>query len=433
MTYTRVYKMVVECVLFATAALIVIGPNVRPAQAQIGLPLPLSCVWPFETTPTTLNVMYPDSNAIYWTTPYILLAGSQLEINGSFFKARFLSLDTYTTLGDSISAIYDTQFPLDNGSQNPFSNPAVSNGSFHATIVPQPASGGTPPAGILYGPPINQFGFSQGYVIIRAYIPAAGMKESELPNITVSLNGFKLKTLSPCTTLQPSVRLLIFNALVRYWDGKFLAPGQTEPTEPMFRPPPAANANGAFPNDFNKYVVTGLTYQSGRIAVIRGKGATIPQTGPNGYPLLLDEQLRYWSMCNYDQVFPFPVVKSGNNYGCAADYLTGLDTNGFYTYIVAAPQDTPSNALSDNTVTILPWGNTRLQKALIFRNMLPNQSFVRTTQTANMHCASESLTVKESAACTRLIMGPYYPESTYCDKSVYEQGGWQACFQNKQP
>jgi hypothetical protein len=120
MTYPRVYKKVVECATLATAALMLIGPTLRSAQAQIGLPLTLGCVWPFETTPATFNVMYSDSNAIYWTTPYMLLPGSQLEINGWFFKARFLSLDTYNTLGDSISATCDAQFPLDSGSQNPF-------------------------------------------------------------------------------------------------------------------------------------------------------------------------------------------------------------------------------------------------------------------------------------------------------------------------
>jgi hypothetical protein len=78
------------------------------------------------------------------------------------------------------------------------------------------------------------------------------------------------------------------------------------------------------------------------------------------------------------------VVTDGDNYGCAANFQTGLDANGYYTYIVAAPQDTPSNALNDKTVTILPWGNTRIQKALILRNMLPDQTFVQTAQTANM-------------------------------------------------
>jgi hypothetical protein len=145
----------------------------------------------------------------------------------------------------------------------------------------------------------------------------------------------------------------------------------------------------------------------------------------------MGEDLRYWSMCNYDQVFPYPVVKQGDTYGCAADLNTALDANGYYTYIVATPQDTPTNALTDKTVTILPWGNTRLAKALIFRNMLPDPSFVQTTQTANIQCASQP-TVDDSAMCTKAVMGPYYPIATYCSKAVYEKGGWQACFPNEQ-
>lgn len=39
-------------------------------------------------------------------------------------------------------------------------------------------------------------------------------------------------------------------------------------------------------------------------------------------------------------------------------------------------------------------------------------------------------TIEQNAACTANYMGPYYPQATYCQKTVYEQGGWQACFQN---
>lgn len=214
------------------------------------------------------------------------------------------------------------------------------------------------------------------------------------------------------------------NALVRYWDGDFNAPGATEPDQLMFRPPSPMQAGGAFPNDFNKYVVTGMTYQRGQIAVVRGRAPTVPDNGSNGYPLLLSQEMRYWSMCNYDHIFPFPVVEDG----CAADFQTHLDKDGYYTYIVATPRDTPSNALSDKTVTVLPWGNTRFEKALILRNMLPERTFKMTAQAANVICARKPST-EQSAACTANVMGPYYPMATYCDKSVYEQGGWQACFQ----
>ena len=407
-----------------------------PAQAQPALPLTLGCVWPFETTPTTLNVMYPDANAIYWTTPYILLTGSSLEINGNFFPTRFMSISTYDSLGAAVGSNYDTQLVLDSGSQNPFLNPSASGGSFHATIVPSPTSTPpTPPAGsdIIYGPSVGPLGLVQGYVLIRSYIHNGPVSQSELPKITVSLGGHTIATLSPCTTLSNSLRLLLYNALVRYWNGNYNAPtgpGATEPDQLTFRPPTSDQANGAFPNNYNKYVVTGMTYQKGVIAVVRGRAATVPPNAPNGYPLLQGQELRYWSLCNYDHIFPFPVVVQNGEASCAADYQTTLDSNGYYTYIVAATPDIPANAKTDKTVTILPWGRTQVEKTLIFRNMLPDPSFTMTTQTANMQCSDPNNSIEENATCTANVMGPYYPNATYCLTSTYEQGGWQACYSN---
>jgi len=126
----------------------------KASYAQIALPVTLGCSWPFKTTPDTLNVMYPDSNAIYWTTPYVLLPGSKIEIKGDFFPARFLSINTYNTLGDSLSSTYDVQFVTDKGSENPFLDNHVDGGSFHATIVPSPVPGNPaptpPPPGVVY-------------------------------------------------------------------------------------------------------------------------------------------------------------------------------------------------------------------------------------------------------------------------------------------
>ena len=324
---------------------------------------------------------------------------------------------------------------LDKGSENPFSTPSASGGSFHATIIPSPTA--TPPSpptspDILYGPPINQNGFAQGYVVIRAYIPFdPNVNQNVLPKITILFNGHPLKTVPPCKTLSSSLRLLLYNALIRSWDGNFNAPGATEPDQLMFRPPSNDQAGGAFPNDYNKYVVTGMTYQKGVVAVVRGRAATVPPNAPNNYPLLQeDQELRYWSMCNYDHIFPFPVVTQGGQTACAADNQTPLDADGYYTYVVAAPSDVPANAKTDPTVKLLPWGRTQFEKALIFRNMLPGTNFTMTAQTANLHCADPNQSIEQNAACTQNLMGPYYPNATYCQKTVYEQGGWQACFQS---
>ena len=415
------------------ALLLTIG-LIPVAQAELSLPLTLGCGWPFKTTPETLNVMYPDANAIYWTTPYIQLAGSSLEIRGDFFPARFLSINTYNSQGNSLSSIYDGKFVLDKGSENPFNTPSASGGSFHATIVPSPTPiPPSPPTSpdILYGPQTNQFGFAQGYVVIRAYIPFdPNVSQSVLPKITILFDGHPLKTVPPCKNLSNSLRLLLYNALIRSWNGNFNAPGATEPTQLMFRPPVGNQAGGAFPNDFNKYVVTGMTYQKGVIAVVRGRAATVPSNGSNNYPLLEpDQELRYWSMCNYDHIFPYPVVTQGSQTACAADDQTPLDHDGYYTYVIATPRDVPANAKTDPTVTLLPWGRTQFTKALIFRNMLPGTNFTMTTQTANTQCTKDGMSTEDSATCTANVMGPYYPTATYCQKTVYEEGGWQACFQ----
>jgi hypothetical protein len=413
-------------------AILSLAAFLQTASAQISLPLPLGCGWPFKTTPDTLNVMYPDANAIYWTTPFITLQGSELTINGNFFPARFLSINTYNTLGESINSVYDKNFPVDTGSQNPFSNESAAGGSFHIMIKPAPQpfdinNPPTPPAGTLYGPPVNQFGFSQGYVVIRAYIPINGdVPQNQLPNITIALNNLKLGTVPPCTTLSNSLRLLLYNALIRYWDGNYNAPGETDPPDqPMFRPPSTTQAGGAFPNDFNKYIVTGMTYQGGRLVVIRGKAPVVPDTNSYGYPILGTEQLRYWSLCNYDHVFPYPVVKDG---GCAADNATHLDSSHYYTYVIAATADIPK--YKDPNVTLINWGSTVLSKAVLFRNMLPVNGFTQTAQTANAPGSGCTTgVVVDDATCTKNIMGDYYPKAVYCAKSVYEQGGWQACFQ----
>jgi hypothetical protein len=193
----------------------------------------------------------------------------------------------------------------------------------------------------------------------------------------------------------------------------------------MFRPPLPTQAGGAFPNDFNKYIVTGMTYQTGRLVVIRGKAPRVPSPNSSGYPILGSEDLRYWSLCNYDHVFPFPVIKDG---GCAADDETPIDSNQYYTYVIAAKADVPN--YKDPNVKLINWGSTLLSKAVIFRNMLPVNGFTQTAQTANDPSSGCTTgVVVDDANCTKTIMGDYYPNAIYCAKSVYEQGGSQACFQ----
>ena len=282
------------------------------------------------------------------------------------------------------------------------------------------------PPGEIYGVTPSPYFAAQGYVILRSYVDSepGGIQQSELPDIVVSIGGQE-KTVAPCTELQPALRLVTITILERlaaeFASGGGIAPPKTTIPEATFLPPYAAS-EGTFPNDFNKYVAAVVTYQPGRIVVVRGKAATASKAKSDGYPTVgMGEQVRYWSMCNNDHVFPYPVVD------CKRDEQVNLDASHHYTFVVATPEDMPNSAKNDPTVTPLAWGAPRFaEKALILRNMLPTDGFTKTTQSANANCAGEP-NPEATAACAKQQMRAYYPEAYYCQKRVYEQGGWRAC------
>ena len=85
--------------------------------------------------------------------------------------------------------------------------------------------------------------------------------------------------------------------------------------------------------------------------IVRGKAADFPDTY-NGNPVWQPAlpgyiQLRYWSMCNNEQVAPFPVV------ACQPDHATNLDSQGYYTYVLGEG-DSPPPWLPAYA-TWLPW------------------------------------------------------------------------------
>jgi hypothetical protein len=74
------------------------------------------------------------------------------------------------------------------------------------------------------------------------------------------------------------------------------------------------NTGGCFPNADNKYIAgANLCFEPEKVIVVRSKAAAFPDTH-SGAPVwqppgqFTKVQVRYWSMCNNDQVKPFPVV-----------------------------------------------------------------------------------------------------------------------------
>ncbi|MEU7060721.1 hypothetical protein [Streptomyces sp. NPDC046197] len=118
---------------------------------------------------------------------------------------------------------------------------------------------------------------------------------------------------------------------------------------------------------------TPMEYEPDRVAVIRGKAPSFPNTA-NGQSVLTKTRLRYWSLCQNRLQIPYAVSS------CAADFQTSRSKDGRDTYVVSTSRDRPHNATTANGITWIDWGPTNVQSVLFLRNMLPAQNLTNAVQ-----------------------------------------------------
>ena len=122
--------------------------NTRPITSG-GVTQPITCAWPVESTPSKANVAYPDSNATYWTTPFIAQEGMTITLNGTFPTARFFSFVVYNSAGQDFttngipSSLTDYQMVPDPGTQNPWFTAGAASGTYSVTLMNGVTSGMT--------------------------------------------------------------------------------------------------------------------------------------------------------------------------------------------------------------------------------------------------------------------------------------------------
>lgn len=373
------------------------------------------CAWRFMSNSTVLNVAFPDANSTYWMMPYALGPGDSIELSGTYPAARYFSLNTYGTDLDTVDTLRDNQIAPDAGSANPFvdasaaSLPAARQ-RWHARLVNGPADHSRNELQAVasgQGTPI-------GFVIVRVYVPTDPGSVSggvALPEVKLSIAGAEVPS-QPCAQpFDPAAytgpvadvaKAAFDRAIAAAASGAF--PGNAP--EATFGNP--ASTSGLFPNGDNKYIGTRISYQPGRLLVVRGKAPTFPDTRAGQSPTD-PSQVRYWSMCQNDLRSPYPVV------ACAADFQTALDESGYYTYVVAEPADLPAS--HDPGVTVIPWGSTDVDKVLFLRNMTPSAEFYPSSIQASQDSGSDPATT----------MGPYYPKAAYCSAETFAAGGAGAC------
>jgi hypothetical protein len=193
-----------------------------------------------------------------------------------------------------------------------------------------------------------------------------------------------------------------------------------------------------WPNPDGKYLMMwpGEKYQPGRIMVIHGKAPGFPDTF-SGSPVWVPSRgfrsvdMRYWAACEQDFALPLSLVD------CVTDMSTRL-VGGDYTIVISGDRQRP-DWLNPN-VNWLPYGDEQYPKFVVLRNMVPEADFPYAIQkvwesgcTFNFSLSDppERTALDEKGPCAKKMMGEYYPDAVWCDKSTFMHGGWQACIKGK--
>ena len=426
-----------------------------PAAAAT-TPFP-GCSWPVESTPTSANVLYPDSNSTYWTTPYRVKPGMRIILRGTYPTARYFSIQAYDNNAQPYSvrgvssSLTDYQITPTTGrnpwSARPGSSARTPRYSITLRSLRSPGSvGSTPTPGntlpiAAARPTSGAVPKDIGFLMIRVYLPPElNFSAVPLPSFTITMPGSKAVTLPRCGSREGAKKLgssALGAKILTLLKGKATPPPAPCPPGASGCPPnlqffvPASGGDIPFPNTTSGYAAAFFTPQSGKVVVIQAKVPTSPfayNGGESPAPWPRDDiarwQVRYWSLCNYVYAKPFPVVvapgpNGGTVYGCAADLQVPTTAEGTATVVLSFPADRPSTATAANGIAWLPMStsNPTTVEQVSLRNMLVNKRFTNSPRAAS----------GTSVADAQQALGAYYPHTAMCDVSTFETGGAAAC------
>ena len=434
-------RLVIALCLFVVFG--VLAPNAQ-AGSSFGNGA-VRCAWPVESTPTKANILYPDANAVYWTTPFLATRGLRMTLRGRFPEARYFSIQAYSsdaqlyTINSVESSITDFQIIPNRPHGNPWrSTKTRSNGTYTVRLLPRPRANmrnalpiapPSPTTPIVRGLPKRT-----GFVMIRVYLPEGNDPSTvALPTITFNTPGRSARTLKPCarpqttatgrspirsTTMKRAIKDLLGGR------GTFAPKVCTTDCPPSLSFFKAGATSTPFPNSASGYAAALFQPADGYVTVVR---ATMPTSAsaagnaPAPWPAT-GIDLRYWSFCNYVYSPPFPVVTDDGQLGCIADEDMPL-VGGVATVVVSSQADRPANTQGPGaTIGWLPTQSGSTARELVaIRNMLAAPGFDDSVMNAS---------AANDPAAAQTAMGAYYPLATQCTVATFASGGADACFAN---
>jgi len=403
------------------------------------------CAWPLQFSPEgSGNIGGPDGAARYWYMPFDRQYGT-MTIKGTYPNVRFFSYTAYETIDYNPihnrnngfhlvdHHLYDAQITPDPGSVNPFDVPGARSGTYTVAFS-------------RIGPNSrNTIRVSSDltWILLRTYVSdddhslsgQSLMGGVSLPTVTLAdITGANPKQLETCWPINKWQDMSAF--------GQFLFPPEvdlnvdegTPSTDRLWFATPQNLPSILWPNPDGKYLMMwpGEKYQPGRIIVIHGKAPRFPdpfehstmRASSRGHHAV---DMRYWALCEQNFALPIPLV------GCVTDLTARLE-GGDYTIVISDDRQRPDWLRPD--VNWLPYGDEQYPKFLAFRNMLPAADFDHAVQDVwKAGCTfdfefpnlPDRKALDDKGPCAKAIMGDYYPDAFWCDKSTFVHGGWRAC------
>jgi hypothetical protein len=366
----------------------------------------------------TVNILFPDSSAQYWTAGYRAVPGTHIRIDGVYPYARYTSWNVYDPALRPFTHKPDVEIAPDAGSANPFLPGARRNTAAarrHYTLFITFDPGFKPGPNTIYVDPSKN---PSGVFTLRVYVPDSGRDVSGgvgVPQVTWQPNSEGAPpVVSPCVSASKPTTSAVTGAYAGQ-DGPESGPpvpGRNPPHWHKFtnlcqsgddlffdnqygdnlpdsgqRPCDNFGSGGFLSNMDNAYVYAGINRGFGKAVVLHGRAPSYARTYPHARVMPSGVQLRYWSFCQND---PF----DQRYIGCLRDDQVALDRDGFYTIVVSRPADRPRCAKN-----WIPWG-PQPEGVLIYRHMLPDPAFSGAIQKASYGTEQQS-------------MGDYFPSARY--------------------
>jgi hypothetical protein len=374
----------------------------------------------------TVNVLFPDSSAQYWSAQYVAVPGTRIRIDGIFPYARYTSWNVYDPALRPFAKKSDFELKPDPASANPFL-PGASRDTpvtqRHYTLFITFSADDHPGPNTIFVDPASH---PTGLFTLRVYVPDHGRDATGgvgLPQVTwepTSSSGLP-SLVSPCQRIEKptGATLTDLYAQMGVPSAGPPFPGHDPPLWHKFvnlcqsgadlltdnpqlasvlsgGPNPCTSfGNGGFLSNLDNAYVSAFTSRGfGPIVAFHGKAPTFASTYPHAPVMPSGVQLRYWSFCQND---PF----DERYIACRRDDQVTVDHSGNFTIVVSQPGDWPTVARRScrHEASWIPWG-PQPSGVVIYRHMLPDPSFAQAIQ--NISHGSE-----------QQQMGPYYPAGRY--------------------